>query len=103
MTELHTAFKNESRRHLKDIYYSNEKIEIFRTKCIEREDNLVRKFNEVVTKLKDAKETIKKEKSESLQRNKNIKELVTQTYPTQLSELHSEMRLKLESIYNCRT
>lgn len=100
-TELHSAFKTDQRQYLKDIYYSNEKIEVFRTKCIEREETLVRKFNDVVAKLKDTKEEIKREKNDNLQRNKNIKELVTQTYPSQLSDLHSEMRLKLESIYNC--
>lgn len=87
---------------LKDIYYSIEKIESFKQRCIEKEDGVHRKVSDVVARLKDIKQSIKEVKAERQTKNKSVKDKINHVFNSKVNRIKDEAFARLESIHKRR-
>lgn len=101
-TPLHKAFVTESRKTLADVYYPLAKIEIFKTKCIEKEEGLQRKVTEVVTRLKEVKSHIKDAKADRQSKNRVYLEVINQSYNERVNTIREQSYLQLEDMHGSK-
>lgn len=98
--ELHPALKTDSRRYLKDVYYSIDKIESFKQRCIDKEDVLHKKISDIANRLKDVKQSIKDAKNERQSRNRDIKDTINNVFNIKVNGIKSTSIDRLDSIHD---
>lgn len=97
--ELHPALRSDSRRYLKDVYYSIDKIEAFKLRCVDKEDQLHRKIGDIASRLKDVKQSIKDAKTERQSLNKQIKDTINNVFNTKVNDLKAEASNRMDGIH----
>lgn len=88
---------------LKDIYYSIEKIEAFKLRCIEKDEVLHRKVADVASRLKDIKQSIKDIKIDRQNKNKAVKDNINQVFNSKINRVKDEAAARLDIIYNSKS
>lgn len=69
--ELHPALKREGRKTLRDIYYSRDKINKWRDKCLRKQDDISTKLDNYMNSILLIKEKVKEIRNEFLISNKD--------------------------------
>lgn len=100
--ELHPALRSDGRRWLKDVYYSIDKIEAFKQRCLDKEESLHRKIQDIAARLKDAKQSIKEVKGDRQTKNKELKDSVNQVFNAKVNRIKDEAAAKIDVIYRGR-
>jgi len=103
VTELHPAFQTAGRKYLKDIYYSLEKIDQFKSKCQDKEDQLHKKLNDLGNRLKDLKRQIKDVKVDRQSKNQYVKDLINNEFNDKANNIKQEAFLRVESMHQMYT
>lgn len=94
--------KKDGKRTLKDIYYSTESIEQFRTRCLERENVFQKKLSENSAKLRDAKQQIKDLKANRESKNKFFMDMIHSLNHEKLPKIETESNHRIEQIYKSK-
>ena len=74
--ELDPAFQTKTRKYLKDIYYSSDKIERFKLNCVDKQEQLRKRISDLNVRLKEIKAKIKDSKQDKQDSKERHKELV---------------------------
>lgn len=84
---------------MKDVYYSIDKIEAFKQRCLDKEECLHRKIGDIAARLKDVKQSIKEVKPDRQSKNKELKDSINQVFNARVNRIKDEAAAKIDGIY----
>lgn len=99
-TELHPSLQKEGKTFLSNVYYSKEKMQDWKDKCVRKKENLREIFKGFLEEIKDIKEFIKKQKVSKVHKNKELKNNRIQEINDNVYNLEVQTEKAVKMIYN---